>query len=85
MELAQLFTKVTTVLILFLDNVNFNIPLPPPFCRDIWDYKNTNKEMILKAIVDFNWKRAFSINSVNESVPFCEIGIKKYIQCLHTP
>ena len=47
-----------------------NIPLHPPFYRDIWDYKRANVEMIQKAITDYNWKRAFSNSSVNENVRF---------------
>ena len=34
----------------------FNIPLPPPFYRDIWDYKSANVAMIQKAIIDCDWK-----------------------------
>ena len=29
---------------------NFNIPLPPPYFREIWDYKNANTECIQKLI-----------------------------------
>ena len=27
---------------LIFGKINFNIPLPPPFYRDIWDYKSAN-------------------------------------------
>ena len=30
--------------------LNFNVPLPLPYCREIWDYKHTNFENIQKAI-----------------------------------
>ena len=55
---------------LIFGKINFNIPLPHPFYRDIWDYKRGNVEMIQKAITNFNWKRAFSNSSVNENVRF---------------
>ena len=50
--------------------INFNMPLSSPFYRDIWDYKRANVKMMQKAITDFNWKRGFSKNSVNENVRF---------------
>ena len=39
---------------LIFGKINFNIPLPPPFYRDIWDCKRDNVEMIQKAITNFN-------------------------------
>ena len=55
---------------LIFGKISSNIPLQPPFYRDIWDYKRANVEMIQKAITDYNWKRAFSNSSVNENVRF---------------
>ena len=55
---------------LIFGKISSNIPLHPPFYRDIWDYKRANVEMIQKAITDYNWKRAFSNSSVNENVRF---------------
>ena len=37
----------------------FDIPLPPPYYRDIWDYKPANTESIQKAILTFDWSKAF--------------------------
>ena len=34
---------------LIFEKINFNIPLPPPFYRDIWDYERVNAEMIQKS------------------------------------
>ena len=39
--------------------LNFNIPLPPPYFREILDYKNANIECIQKSIYSFDWIRAF--------------------------
>ena len=41
---------------LIFGKISSNIPLHPPFYRDIWDYKRANVEMIQKAITDYNWK-----------------------------
>ena len=46
---------------LIFGKINFNVTLPSPFYRFIWDYKSANGEMIQKAIADVNWKRAFLI------------------------
>ena len=54
------------LILLSFGKISFNIPLPPPFYRDIWDYKSASVEMIQKE--NFNWKRGFSNSSVNENV-----------------
>ena len=64
---------------LFFGKINFNIPLPPPFYRDIGDYKKANAEMIQKAIINFNWKRTFSNSSVNEDVRFFGQTLKEIL------
>ena len=53
---------------LIFGEISFNIPLPPPFYRDTWDYKSTYVEIIQKAVIDFKWKRAFSNRSINENI-----------------
>ena len=39
--------------------LNFDIPLPPPYYRDVWDYKHANTESIQKTISTFDWPKAF--------------------------
>ena len=34
-------------------NLDFNVPLPPPYYREIWDCKNADTESIQKAISNF--------------------------------
>ena len=46
--------------------LNFNVLLPPPYYRDIWDYKHANTESIQKAISNFDWSKTFLHRSVNE-------------------
>ena len=41
---------------------------PPRHPREIWHYKQTNTELIRRAISDFNWDRAFLNTNVNENV-----------------
>ena len=35
--------------------LNFDIPLPPPYYRDVWHYKHANTECIQKTISTFYW------------------------------
>ena len=46
--------------------MNFNVPLPPPYYREIWDYNHANTENIQRAISMFNWQKAFRNNNTNE-------------------
>ena len=46
--------------------LNFDIPLPPSYYRDIWDYKNADTDSIQKAISAFDWSKAFLHRNVNE-------------------
>ena len=47
---------------------NLQIYLPPPYPREIWHYKQSNTELIRRAVTDFNWDRAFLNTNVNEKV-----------------
>ena len=47
--------------------LDFNVPLPPPYYREIWDYKNTDTESIQKAISNFDWPKAFRNKSANKN------------------
>ena len=35
--------------------LSFDIPLPPPYYKNIWHYKHANTECIQKAISTFDW------------------------------
>ena len=50
--------------------LNFDIPFPPPYHRDVWDYKHTNTESIQKTISTFDRSKAFIHRNANEK---CEI------------
>ena len=46
--------------------LSFNIPLPPPYHRDVWDYKNINTESFQKAISMFDWSKAYLHQNANK-------------------
>ena len=47
-------------------NPNFDIPLPLPYYRDVWDYKHANTESIQKAISTFDWSKSSLHRNSNE-------------------
>ena len=47
---------------------NLKIYYPPPYLRDVWDYKEANADLIKRAINNFNWEKAFSNTNINEKV-----------------
>ena len=50
------------------EKLNFDIPLPPPYYRKLWDYKKVNTEAIQRAISAFNWDMAFQNKDINEKI-----------------
>ena len=46
--------------------MNFNVPLPPPYYREMWDYKHANAENIQKAISMFEIQKAFKNKNTYE-------------------
>ena len=49
-------------------SLNLNIPLPPPFYSEVWDYKNTDAVCIQRAISLVNWNDVFSNKTADEKV-----------------
>ena len=49
-------------------SLNRNIPLPPPYYREVWDYKDTDPECIRRAISLVNWNDVFSNKTADEKV-----------------
>ena len=58
--------------------LNFNIPLPPPYFTEIWDYKNANVGCVQKSIYNFDWTMAFQNQNCNEKCTTIR-NIVKYI------
>ena len=50
--------------------LDFDAPLPPPYYREIWDYKNADAKSIQKAFSTFDWLKVFSKKSANENYKF---------------
>ena len=46
--------------------LNFNVLLPPPYYREIWDCKHANTGNIQKAITMFDWQKTFINKNTNE-------------------
>ena len=42
--------------------LNLNIPLPPPYYREVWDYKNTDAVCIQREISLVNWNDLFTVD-----------------------
>ena len=49
-------------------SLNLNIPLPPTYYRELWDYRNTDPICIQRAILLVNWNDAFSKKTADEKV-----------------
>ena len=47
------------------DTLDFSVPLPPPYYREIWDYKTLT--LIQKANSNVDWPKAFRNKNANES------------------
>ena len=46
--------------------LNFNILLPPPYYRELWDFKSANTECIQKSINNFDWDSTFQNQNCTE-------------------
>ena len=50
------------------ESLNLNIPLPPPYYRELWDCKNTDAVCIQREISLVNWNDVFSNKTTDEKV-----------------
>ena len=50
--------------------LNFDIPLPPPYYRKLWDYKKANIEGIKRAVSIFDWALTFKIRILMKKLKF---------------
>ena len=48
--------------------LNIRVPLPPVFIREVWNYSKADVQNIQKAILNFNWRKAFESLSVDSKV-----------------
>ena len=53
---------------LIYGKINFNAPLPPPYIREVWDYKNAKVENIQQSVSGNDWNFIFQGKPVNQKV-----------------
>ena len=53
---------------LIYGKINFNIPLPPPYIREVWNYKNAKVENIQQSVSANDWNFIFQGKTVNQKV-----------------
>ena len=53
---------------LIYGKINFNVPLPPPYIREVWDYKNAKVENIQQSVSGIDWDFMFQGKTVNQKV-----------------
>ena len=53
---------------LVYEKINFNVPLPPPYVREVWDYKNAKVENIQQSVSGIDWNFIFQGKIVNQKV-----------------
>ena len=49
-------------------SLNLNIPIPPTYYREVWNYKNTDPVCIQRAISLVKWNDVFSNKTTDEKV-----------------
>ena len=45
---------------------NLKIHYPPPYTHEVWHYKDSNDDLIRRAMNQFNWERTFENKNVDE-------------------
>ena len=48
--------------------IDFKVSLPPPYLREVWDYKNANVNHIQSAVSSIDWEFLFRGANVNKKV-----------------
>ena len=48
--------------------MNFNVPLPPPYIREVSDYKNAKEENTQQSVSGINWDFVFLGKTANQKV-----------------
>ena len=63
-----------------MEKANFNVPLPPSYIPEVWDYKNAKVENIHNSVFGIDWDFIFQEKTVNQKVNIlnkCLFPIKK--------
>ena len=54
------------IIILIHGKMNFNVPLPPPYIREVSDYKNAKEENTQQSVSGINWDFVFLGKAANQ-------------------
>ena len=57
---------------------NLNISLPPPYYKEVWDYKNADSLCIQRAVSLVNWNDVFSNKMADEKVESLNILLNTF-------
>ena len=63
---ASLFDKCNDSVI--YGKINIRVPLSPVFICEVWNYSKAGVQNIQKAILDFNWRKAYESLSVDSKI-----------------
>ena len=53
---------------LIYGKINLNVPLPPPYIREVWEYKNAKVENIQRSVSGIDWNFILQGKTVNQKV-----------------
>ena len=56
--------------------IDFKIPIPPPYMREDWDYKNACAEIIQRSVSSIDWDFLFRGKSINKNVDILNESLK---------
>ena len=56
--------------------IDFKVPLPPSYLREVWDYKNANSSYIQSAVSNTDWDFLFRGADVNKKVDILNEHLK---------
>ena len=51
-----------------LAEFNLKIFYPPPYKREIWNYKKANTDLIRRSVNEISWENRFSNTDANQNV-----------------
>ena len=72
--------------------IDFNVKLPPPYKRLMWDYKNADVMNIRRSLLSVNWERCIHYRNANNQAEFLSNSIintfhnfcpHKIVKCRH--
>ena len=59
--------------------IDFKVPLPPTYLREVCDYKNANVNHIQSAVSSTDWEFLFREANVNKKVDILNESLKNFL------